>query len=46
MKKIIYTFIAACISIIATAQVTVPLRFDKYYTYAEVVEAVKALTVL
>ena len=43
MNKYITILLAICFSHFAFAQVTVPLRFDKYYTYAEVVEAIKAL---
>jgi len=43
MKKYISVILALCFSHLAFAQIAVPLRFDKYYTYAEVVEAIKAL---
>jgi hypothetical protein len=43
MKRYITTIIAICIASSLLGQITVPLRFDKYYTYAETVEAIKAL---
>jgi hypothetical protein len=43
MKKIVVSLIALCIAGYSFAQITVPLRFDKYHSYAETVEAIKAL---
>jgi hypothetical protein len=43
MKKLIYSIIAVSISFMASSQVTVPLRFDKYNSYSEVIESIKAL---
>lgn len=43
MKRYITTIIAICFAGSLLGQIAVPLRFDKYYTYAETVEAIKAL---
>jgi hypothetical protein len=47
MKKSILTILASVLFILATAEIKpkieVPLRFDRYYNYEEVTEALKAL---
>ncbi|MDX9848400.1 MAG: M14 family metallopeptidase [Tenuifilaceae bacterium] len=43
MKRYISVLITIWLSVSAVAQISVPLRFDKYHTYAETVEAIKAL---
>ena len=44
MKRILYITILMLMANVGLGQIDVPLRFDKYYTYAETVEAVKALS--
>lgn len=43
MKKYLIISFMLCFTIESTAQISIPLRFDRYYTYAEMVEAIKAL---
>lgn len=43
MKKYIITILFLLPVIIASAQISVPLRFDRYYTLEETIEAIKAL---
>ncbi len=44
MKKHISILIILCITLTAFTQITVPLRFDKYYTHDEINDAIKALS--
>jgi signal peptidase I len=43
MKKLIHILAAMLVALAATSQITVPLRFDRYLTYPEINEAIKAL---
>lgn len=43
MKKLFATTIIIGCAFLLTAQVNIPIRFDKYHTYAEVNDAIKAL---
>jgi hypothetical protein len=43
MKHYIIATILTLFTIAVTAQVTIPLRFDKYHTYSETKEAIQAL---
>lgn len=43
MKKILVIFLIILIADSALGQISLPMRFDKYHTYAEINEAIKAL---